>query len=142
MAGILAMITSTAGATSPSTITLDNASVYAVASAGTVTAGVTVDSDGFFYINDNGSVGAVFQWCTPAANANLYEAYATLIDGSGGLTSGTLDAWLSLGTDRSWTVQRAVVGTAYSFINIGIRAIAGGEIIASATYDLYAIRES
>lgn len=143
MSGILAMITMSGGVVSPSTITLNNASVYAVAvSPSTAEAGVTVDSDGYFYFIENGASYQLFQWCTPAANANLFEAYATLIDGSGGLTSGTLDTWLTLGTDRSWTVQRSGVGTAYSFINIGIRAIAGGEIIASATYDLYASVES
>jgi len=143
MSGILAMVTMSGGVVSPSTIVLNNASVYAIAVwPSTADAGVTVDSDGYFYFIENGASTQLFQWCTPAANANLFEAYATLIDGSGGLTSGTLDTWLTLGTDRSWTVQRLGVGTAYSFINIGIRAIAGGEILASATYDLYAMVES
>lgn len=143
MSGILAMITTTAGATSPSTITLNNAAVYAVAvSPSTAEAGVTVDSDGFFYFIENGSSTQLFQWCNPAANANLYESYATLVDGSGGLTSGTLDTWQSLGTDRSWTVTRAGVGIAYSTITIGIRAIAGGDILASGTYELNASVES
>ena len=143
MSGVLAMITTTAGATSPSTITLNNAAVYAVAVApATAEAGVTVDSDGFFYFIENGASTQLFQWCNPAGNAAQYESYATLVDNFGILTAGTLDTWQSLGTDRSWTVTRSGVGIGYATITIGIRAIAGGDILASGTYELNASVES
>lgn len=142
MAGILAMITSTAGATSPSTVELVNAAAYGFSIfPSSADAALTIDSDGFVYLAENGSTSQLFQWCTPVANTNLFEAFATLVDGSNSLTSGTLNTWLTLGTDRSWTLQQVGVGSRYSSINMGIRAIAGGEILASATYDLSATVE-
>lgn len=142
MAGILVMITSTAGATSPSTVELVNAAAYGFSiSPSSADAALTIDSDGFLYLIENGVTTQLFQWCTPVANTNLFEAFATLVDGSNSLTSGTLNTWLTLGTDRSWTLQQVGVGSRYSSINIGIRAIAAGEILASATYDLSATVE-
>lgn len=94
-----------------------------------------------YVLNNTGDInsGDYGQWINPKVAINTYEARATLV--SGALTTGTLNAWLSLGTTRNWTVVRNSIGAATAVFTIEIRKIGTTNVLATATITLTAIVE-
>lgn len=76
-------------------------------------------------------------WIIPksAAGGN-YEVRATLQ--SGDTPIGTLGSWLSLGTNRGWTLSQSGVGTKTCDLLIEIRLTSSGLVLDSATITLEA----
>lgn len=91
-----------------------------------------------------GTININNQWGRPdeAGVGADYEVRATLQSGS--LTSGTTGSWQNLGSNRSWTVQRAgsSVGTSSAQILVEIRRAGTTDVIDSATITLTAIVET
>jgi hypothetical protein len=72
----------------------------------------------------------------PAAGGAAYEVRAHV--SSGDTPSGSLDAWLSLGSTRSWTLSQMIAGTTTCDLLIEIRSAASGTVLDSATYSITA----
>ena len=75
-------------------------------------------------------------WITPAMGMANYEVRATLLSGS--VSSGSTGSWLSLGTTRSWTRDRASNGSASCGLLIEIRRTSDLSVVASASITLTA----
>ena len=122
-------------------ISLSGVSVSSVGS-GSQTATYTLESDGDVVTatTPGGSIDAG-DWIDPKASApSDYEVQATL--NAGTLTSGTTGSWLALSSNRTWTLQQVVVGTATQVsLTIEIRK-GSGATLASATVTLDAERTS
>lgn len=88
-----------------------------------------------------GSAGGIVysnigDWVLPNGSAALYEVRATL--NSGTLTSGTTGTWLSLGTTRTWTVERSAVGSSSASLTIEVRLIGGSTVLATGNVNITA----
>lgn len=96
------------------------------------TAVYRLDSDGLIYGTFSGTntiTAAGGNWIVPATNMANYEVNATLDSGS---VSGTFGSWLSLGTDRTWTLTNTISGTDTGQITVQIRRISDGTVMDSA----------
>lgn len=108
------------------------------AEAGPVTATMT-------FVNDGTLTGTFFtagaapanQWLnTPGApTAALYEMKVSLVSGAIPST-GTMDAWLTNGTNRAWTNVRSTYGGRTSVLLVKIRLISTAVEAASVTMTL------
>jgi hypothetical protein len=96
-------------------------------------------SDGFVRHYNINTVIAQYPWLTPQGNQAAYECFATLI--SGGLSAGTLNAWLPLSTSRSWRLTNPSNVTMQCVINMQIRRIGEATILSSANITLRAESE-
>lgn len=104
----------------------------------TCTAGLRVDADGKLYSIATLSSAEVANWITPLTSAGvLYSVRVTV--NSGSLTTGTSGSWLTLETDREWTVVQdgGTVGTQTANITVEIRR-GSGAALDSATINLTA----
>jgi hypothetical protein len=106
---------------------------------GTAAAGITIDADGKVYATTSvgtSQIDTSADWVRPLTAASAaFEVRATL--NSGTLAAGTVDTWLTLGSDRTWSVQALVLGSQSANLTLAIR-YAGGPIRASSTYTLSA----
>lgn len=99
--------------------------------ATSVTASYTLDSDGKVYKNASAELET---WLISGAAAD-FEARATLQNGSTP-TSGTMDTWLALSSDRTWSLTAAAgVSDGCQFL-IEIRRASDGVILDSASIQL------
>lgn len=89
-------------------------------------------------ITVSGGTTQLDTWITPvgAAGSN-YEVRAT-DNGPDGVSSGTTGSWLSLGTTRSWTRTRTVVGSSSTNLTIEIRHAVSLVVLDTASIDLTA----
>ena len=98
----------------------------------TCTASYKLDSDGNVYAS--GGTGAYVLkglWLVQGA-ASDYEVYASAVSGT--LDAGTLDTWLSLGTDRVWSINSGLVNTTKTAtFNLTIRAVSDSSVTTAAT---------
>jgi len=97
-------------------------------------AGYRLDSDGSAYrrLGSTAYTAISGEWLLTGSNSD-YEARATLVSGSTPST-GTLDSWLGLGTDRTWTLTST--SSAQSVLTIEIRDATTLEVLDSATITL------
>lgn len=107
-------------------------------------AGYRLGTDGILYLGGSILGSEVYvpitgEWLIPpdAVAADLYECMATLTSGT--VTSGTTGSWLSLASDRTWTKDETVVGTASVTFRIDVRLIGSSELLASALITLNAV---
>jgi hypothetical protein len=128
------------GAIGGDRISLSNVNVSATG-ATSQTATYTLESDGdvISATTDGGSVDEG-DWIAPKANApSDYECRVTL-DSGDTPTTGTLNSWLALTSDRSWTLSVIASGnSAQCSLTVEIRK-GSGPALASATVTLYAER--
>lgn len=104
-------------------------STYRLSSAGDVEASVESGPE---------DVG---DWITPKSNMSDFDCYAEAISGT--TSSGTLNTWLNLDSNRSWTVTRSTVGTSTAVIRVYIaRASNHSVILAQADITIRAQRTS
>lgn len=94
------------------------------------------DGDVQTFINlSNNDAG---DWISPTGLApGTYECRATLQSGTS--PSGTLNTWLALTSNRSWSLTRTTVGTVSCVILVEIRL--GSTVLASANITLEATVE-
>lgn len=99
------------------------------AAAGTATAGVTFGADGALTSSGSDSILSKSRW----AAAGFPGGYIRVTLNSGTApTTGTTGSWLALSSARSWSWQRATVGTTNANITIEIATDSGGtNVIAS-----------
>lgn len=104
-----------------------------VATAATPTAQYQLRSDGnIFGTSGTNAVIDRGDWITPQTNMANYSARMTLVSGS--FSSGTLDAWLNLGTNRVWT--RGGAGSNFATGTVEIRRDADGVVVDTALISL------
>ena len=137
-AKINAVITSTAAPVI--SVNLGNYTFDDEAPAGPVTATMTFVNDGTLtgtFYTEGSAPGN--QWLnTPdAPTAALYEMKVSLVSGTTPST-GTMDTWLTLGTNRTWTQVRSTFGARSSTLLTKIRLISSGVEVASVTMTLSA----
>lgn len=95
---------------------------------GTATASFNLQSDGDIDATaTNNTIADRDDWIAPKINMAQYEVRATLQSG-GPMTSGTMGSYLTLGTNRVWTLAQAGVGSIgavvrYEFRKTGDTAI-------------------
>ena len=127
-------------------VALTARTVYDFNSGGAaVQASFKLDNDGGAYtrrkvLDANVYKAVTGQWKLSGAVAN-YEAYATL-DSGNSLASGTLGAWVNLGTDAEWLGQNLLTnGTeSESVIRVKIRSVGATSDLVSALITLRAVR--
>lgn len=92
---------------------------------------------------NNGSNGYTNEWLNPNPQATTltddYEILATVVSGT--LSSGTAGSWLNLGTTRSWTRNRSLVGTTSCTVNFKIRLVGSGTNLCDVNITLSATVE-
>lgn len=96
----------------------------------------TIAADGFTYKRKN--VAPLFQagpWINPQSGMNQYEVRATLEDGDTPL--GTLDVWLNLGTDRTWSLSAPDDDKSCN-LTIEIRRASDAVVVDTMTISLFA----
>ena len=128
---ILAAYLATLG--SSPTVSISNLLVVAIGFS-TQTASYTLQADG-----DIISAGTIVvdqgDWIVPkSAASGVYETRATVVSGS--LTTGVTGTWLSLDSDRTWSLVRNSVGSSQCVLTIEIRK--GTTVLTSATITLEA----
>jgi hypothetical protein len=104
------------------------------------TAALRVDADGNVYSITSGAgtvqLDSSTDWIRPTTLASVnFEVQATL--NSGSLAGGTTGSWLTLDTDRAWSVAATAPGSQSANLTIEIR-YASGPTLASNTYTLNA----
>lgn len=101
-----------------------------------------LQSDGDIQRYFGASNGDVGDWITPISAAGggaAYECRATLLSGTS--PSGTLNTWLSLTSDRSWSLSRSTIGTTTCTLTIEIRRASDGTVLTSQSVTITAIKE-
>lgn len=96
-------------------------------------ASITVNSDGTVSRVGNESLGTMPNWFSPTTTGagNSYWLRATATSGS---PSGTLNTWIALSTNRSYSVSRATAGTTSANLTFEIATdSAGTNIIRTYT---------
>jgi hypothetical protein len=71
-------------------------------------------------------------WLDIPANTGLFEARMTMISGTFS-TGPAAGSWFSLGTTRTWTVDRTTLGNKSASATLDIRVISSGVVQDSAT---------
>lgn len=108
-----------------------------VISGGGATASVELAASGDINgTNGNNVVADRGDWIIPKFNMADYECRLDIT--SGALSTGTAGAWLSLGSNRSWTVSRGSLGISTCNYTLQIRHIASGLVMASGPGTLQA----
>lgn len=127
------------GVVSSATITISDVTVSASNGGAGANASYELQTDGDISQSINGSASNIGEWVVPrsAAGGN-FEVFATL--NSGTLSTGTTGSWLDLGSDRSWGVSQAIVGTKTAVIGLEIRRVGTTTVLDSCTVTLEAER--
>lgn len=114
-------------------ITNQNAQNFSLAGiGGTATARYRLYSNGQAYrTNISGSIISISGEWLVAGAASDFEVYAT-VSGSGGVFTGPTGSWVSLGTDREWTLSGTNSYVARS-LDVQIRLASSGTVLDSAT---------
>ena len=100
---------------------------------GTATASFDLQADGDIDATaTNNTIADRDDWIAPKVNMALYEVRATLQTG-GPMTSGTMGSYLSLGTNRVWTLAQVGVGSIGSTVLFEFRLIGSAFVIYSKT---------
>lgn len=136
---VLSLLGAAGGGSSSVTITLSTQNIE-IYDAGPVSATYQLNSNGSANESINGGAYNLLEyWCVPGAEAVNYECYATLVSGALAGSSAATGTWLALSTSRIWRVsQIGSPGVASATVNIGIRRVGTGTILASADISLYA----
>jgi hypothetical protein len=97
-----------------------------------------IDSDGDvkYFLTALADSGILHEWYS-GASPSSYEVRATL--NSGAVTAGTTGSWLTCGSDQSWEVAQAGVGSAAADLTIEIRSAGSGSVLASANMVMNAV---
>ena len=107
-------------------------------------AGYELQSDGDIFRNTGIGGGAINtdigDWITPKINMAAYQCRATL--NSGTTPVGTLNTWLALTSNRSWSLTRSTVGSVTCNLTVEIRRASDGVVLDSCTVILTAEVES
>lgn len=127
--------TSEHSASSGGDVHMEAMTVEASAVDASATATIRFDNDGYVYRNVGGSDIQAFRWLLGGA-AGDYDLKVTVQSGT--FTSGTTDTDLDMGTDRTYTKTRLVVGTTSVSALFEIRE--AGVTLASAIITLKATR--
>jgi hypothetical protein len=110
--------------------------------AAAATCGVRVDADGSMYVRDDfnlGSYAVRYNWLK-FGSSSAYEVRATATSGSFSTSPGTL--WYNLGTDRTYAVTQATVGSKSCTATFEIRDATSLVVLASESITLTAMRNS
>lgn len=75
-------------------------------------------------------------WINNVANVGNYEVMVTV--NSGTTPSGTIGAWQSLSSARTWTLARGTTGTSICSLNVQIRRSADSTVVDTATISMSA----
>lgn len=130
-------ITATAGQTAGCTFnTLANHSLlHNVTDPSDANCGIRLDSDGFVYTRTGtGSWTQGEQWIGSCINSQ-YESRMTLASGDA-YTTGTVNTWQLLSTDRTWELAQTVVGFSINQGTLEIRRVADDVVGRTATIDM------
>jgi hypothetical protein len=128
VSGITALLAGMGGA-AVGTVSLPTAVAYNAVLEGFGTASATYSLNSAGTYSSTGEAGGV--WISPQVGMDQFEVRATL--NSGTLTSGTVGAWLSLGTTRSWNNTSSTVPGQSANLTVQIRRIGDTAVLASAT---------
>lgn len=107
-----------------------------VPNAAATAAGASSPQTAFVSFNSNGNItrseDAPLRWYDVITTGigNDFEIYAELITGSG-FTGAVFGAWLSLGANRIWELNRVASGSATGEIKFSIRRLGETNVIAS-----------
>ena len=86
--------------------------------------------------NVEGNPGGVLEtWVTGTTDFTAYEIRATKLSGANPI--GTLGSWLSLGSNRAWTLTATLL-TKFCVLRIEIRRASDGSVLDTATVNLQA----
>jgi len=112
----------------------------ALVAAGTATATFELTNGGDIRVSSgNGTISDVGDWITPKFGFSGFEARLTVNSGTtpSGAATGS---FLSLGTTRTWTIARAVLGIESSGCTLQIRDATTLTVLASSTITFSAER--
>lgn len=87
-----------------------NAIMDSVATGETAVVSYQIANNGKVYKTEGFNTTEIHQWCDPTAAASNYEAFVSLNVGSAPLTSGEVGSWVSLNTNRTWTLSESTTG--------------------------------
>ena len=139
---MLPFILASIAAGSPEVITLSGSSgsprlaAHIVTDPGAASAGWRFNSDGTVDRNQGGysQFEAGVEWANTAPNASTdYWIRATLDSGSNP-SSGTMNTWLQLSSNRTWEWARGSVGVLTGVLQIEIASDSGGSNIVATGY--------
>lgn len=98
-----------------------------------------LEADGDIVKRENVTDTDLGDWVTPKTFAGAaYDCRMTTVSGTVSPGSAATGSWLSLGSDRSWNVQIAVVGTKTYVGTLEIRRASDGVVLDTATITLTA----
>lgn len=98
---------------------------------GSATASFDLQADGDIDATQtNNTIADRDDWIAPKVNMALYEVRATLQTG-GPMTTGTMGSYLSLGTNRVWTLVQVGVGSIGSTVLFEFRLIGSTFVLYS-----------
>lgn len=125
-----------------SVLALTNRSIVALNLVTTCVAGARFSSGGGLSERRNANYTNISgEWATEAVTGGDYEIYAENISSSGVSSStGTFNTWLSLSSNREWTISRSTVGDALRTIRFTIRKISDHSDSVTADISLQASR--
>lgn len=78
---------------------------------------------------NGGAYANLFTWLLAGTGAG-YECHMTMVSGTD--FTGTLDTWLALSSNRTWSLSQSGIGTTSGVGTLSIRPVGGG-VIASCT---------
>lgn len=108
--------------------------VFSIAvSPSTATSSFTLNSNGAYTSTPAGVSGT---WKIGGGLGSSYEARLTVISGS--FSGGSTGVWLSLGSDRTWSVSRSTLGSTSASGTLEIRDATSGIVFTSSTLTLTA----
>lgn len=107
--------------------------VYSIAvSPSTATTSFTLNSNGAYTSN----TGVSGTWKIGGGLGSSYEARLTVTSGS--FSGGSTGVWVSLGSDRTWSVSRSTLGSTSASGTLEIRDATSGLVFTSSTLTLTA----
>ena len=116
-------------------VDIDNRTVSDL-DAGTVTVVYQLRSDGTVWGTLVGSTSYLEDWITPASAAGAdYEAHVTY---TGDAIGGTTSTWVSLDSNRQWSLTRAREGASEAVLTVQIRNASTLDVLDTATVTLQA----
>jgi hypothetical protein len=118
------------------TVTLSNQTLtdYEIDPAD-ATVDLTFNSNGTVTTDGNGASHPP-RWLNGSSDGSGYEIRVTPTSGT--FSSGTVNTWLSLASNRNWSVVRTTFGTKSCTATVEIRNAGSLEVLATATYTLSA----
>jgi hypothetical protein len=104
---------------------------------GPATAGYQIKTDGFDYKTENSTTTVLTQWITPILGTSDYEVYATP---TGTTPSGTVNSWVSISTNPSWSLVAGGPSSSYKTCSLAmqVRVIGSTTVIDTWTVGLEA----